>query len=285
MTCADATVPTPGSALVPRMSRAALLYLVPCSSPVLVVAAIPRAVAVVSGLAKRPRSGLALTRRTRLRSSCSEEDNSAAERIIYHLTVHNLAVSAHASSVDIVARTTAIAAVILALGSLLLTWYQWQHSGAELEAKIEAYVDKQRTGHPDEEWTFTVDVWNKGRMPATVRGVTVVRLHRRWQMTRWISWWFRLIHQGYAFGNEAYPVEGDSLREVKGEFPKEIPPTGYLRARAVMDADLFHRDIRWVRAYIQRGDMRSSCSACVRSPNRIRLPRGIRTISAGTDDD
>ena len=39
------------------------------SSPVLLVAARPRIVAVVSGLAMRPRSGLALTRRTRLRSS------------------------------------------------------------------------------------------------------------------------------------------------------------------------------------------------------------------------
>ena len=49
---------------------------VPCSSPVLLVAAIPRAGAAVSRFAKRPRSGLALTRRTRLRSSCSEEDSS-----------------------------------------------------------------------------------------------------------------------------------------------------------------------------------------------------------------
>ena len=42
--------------------------------PVLVVAASHLAVAAVSGLAKRPRSGLALTRWTRPRSSCSEED-------------------------------------------------------------------------------------------------------------------------------------------------------------------------------------------------------------------
>jgi hypothetical protein len=42
---------------------------VACFSPVLLVAAIPRAVAAVSRLAKRPRSGLALTRRTRPRSS------------------------------------------------------------------------------------------------------------------------------------------------------------------------------------------------------------------------
>src|SRR5215831_11099558 len=42
---------------------------VACACPVLLAAAIPRTVAVVSGLAQRPRSGLALTRRTRLRSS------------------------------------------------------------------------------------------------------------------------------------------------------------------------------------------------------------------------
>ena len=36
MTSADATVPRPGDALIPRISRVAHLYLVPCSSPVLV---------------------------------------------------------------------------------------------------------------------------------------------------------------------------------------------------------------------------------------------------------
>src|SRR5262249_39524114 len=42
---------------------------VACTCPVFLAAAVPRTVAVVSGLAQRPRSGLALTRRTRLRSS------------------------------------------------------------------------------------------------------------------------------------------------------------------------------------------------------------------------
>src|SRR5215831_6486030 len=58
-----------------RDGSAALLLDLPlagavaCACPVLLAAAIPRTVAVVSGLAQRPRSGLALTRRTRLRSS------------------------------------------------------------------------------------------------------------------------------------------------------------------------------------------------------------------------
>jgi hypothetical protein len=45
MTCADATVPTRGSALIPRMSHAALFYFVPCSSPRLIVAANLRVIA------------------------------------------------------------------------------------------------------------------------------------------------------------------------------------------------------------------------------------------------
>jgi hypothetical protein len=49
------------------------------ASPVLLVAAILVAVAVVSWLAKRPRAGLALTRRTRPRSSCSEGDEPSLE--------------------------------------------------------------------------------------------------------------------------------------------------------------------------------------------------------------
>lgn len=51
------------------------------SSPILLVAAIPLAVAAVSGLAKRPRSGLALTRWTRPGSLCSEEDGSPAWKV------------------------------------------------------------------------------------------------------------------------------------------------------------------------------------------------------------
>ena len=46
--------------------------------PVLLIAAIPRTVTEVSRLAKRPRSGLALIRRTRLRQSCGEEDGSSS---------------------------------------------------------------------------------------------------------------------------------------------------------------------------------------------------------------
>ena len=75
ITCANTVSGALGSACVPRISRGhAARSSYSYSSPVLLVAAIPSAVAAVSGLAKRPRSGLALTRWTRPRSSCSEED-------------------------------------------------------------------------------------------------------------------------------------------------------------------------------------------------------------------
>lgn len=123
--------------------------------------------------------------------------------------------SAPVSNVDEVARVLAIAGVVIALGSLVLTWYQWRHSGPELAARIETSVAKQRVGHQDEQWTFTIDIWNKGRMPVTVRGVTVVRLRWRWHFSWWSNWLLRLIRQDLAFGNTAHPVEGT--------FPKEIP--------------------------------------------------------------
>lgn len=52
------------------------LLCVPCISPRTPHSCPPLAVAAVSRLAKRPRSSLALTRRTRPRQSCSEEDGT-----------------------------------------------------------------------------------------------------------------------------------------------------------------------------------------------------------------
>jgi hypothetical protein len=54
--------------------------------PVLLDSCIPRAVAAVSKLAKRPRSGLALTRRTRPRQSSSEEDTASLEGSGYEVS-------------------------------------------------------------------------------------------------------------------------------------------------------------------------------------------------------
>jgi hypothetical protein len=51
---------------------------VPCFSPILLDRCHPSGRATVSKLAKRPRSGLALTRRTRPRSFCCEEDDSTS---------------------------------------------------------------------------------------------------------------------------------------------------------------------------------------------------------------
>ena len=205
--------------------------------------------------------------------------------VFYAPAMQNIALSAHASNVDIVARVIAIVGVAIALAGLVLGSYQWRHSGPELAAKIEAYVGKDRVGHQDEQWTFTIDVWNKGRMSATVRDILVVRLRRRWHFSWWLSWWLRLIRRDFAFGTTARPVEGTFPNEVKGTFPKEIPPTGYLRARTVVDADLFEPHIRWVQAVVLTGDMHYSRSASIPAPNHARLPRGLRKMLADANDD
>lgn len=199
--------------------------------------------------------------------------------------MQNIALSAHASNVDIVARVIAIVSVAIASAGLALTLYQWRHAGPELASKIEKYVGKDRVGHQDEQWTFTIDVWNKGRMPATVRDIFVVRLRWRWHFSWWLSRWLRLIHRDFAFGNSAHPVEGTFPNEVEGTFPKEIPPTSYLRARTVVDADLFGPHIRWVQAVIFTGDMRISRSATIPAPNHARLPRSLRNMLMDANDD
>ena len=114
-------------------------------------------------------------------------------------------------------------------------------------------------------------------MPVTVREVAVVRLRRRWHFSWWFNWWLRLIRQDFAFGDMAHPVEGT--------FPREIPPTGYCRAEAVMDADLFDSHIHWVQAVVWSGDLRSCLSASIRSPNREHLPRSLRKMYAEASDD
>ena len=195
--------------------------------------------------------------------------------------MQSIAVSIHESGVDIVARIVAIAGVVIASGSLLLTWHQWRHSGPDLDTGVEAYVDKERVGRRDEQWIFTVDIWNKGRMPATVRDVIVVRLRWRWHFSWWFNWWLRLIHRNSVFGNEALRVTGGAFPdEDEGTFPRQVAPTGYLRVRAVMDADLFKPSIHWVQAVIRRGDIRTSYSKSIPSPNHECLPRSVRKMLA-----
>jgi hypothetical protein len=67
-----------GTLMARRSVVRAALFGVPCSSPPSSsIAAIPRAVAAESRLAKRPRSGSALTRWTRPRQSSSDEDGTS----------------------------------------------------------------------------------------------------------------------------------------------------------------------------------------------------------------
>jgi hypothetical protein len=192
--------------------------------------------------------------------------------------MQNVALSAPSSNTDVVARVIGIIGVLIALVSLAFSWYQWHHSGPGLVAKIETRVGKDRAGERDEQWIFAIELWNNGRMPVTVRDVTLVRLRWRWHFAWWFNWWLRLIHHDTAFGTTAHPVDG--------EFPKEILPTGYLSTRAILDADLFEpRYTRWVQAVVWSGDMRISRSAAIRDPNHRRLPRDLRKMMTQTNRD
>jgi hypothetical protein len=72
-----------------------------------------------------------------------------------------------AASVDVVARITGISGLVLAVGSLILTWYLWHRSGPKM--KITAFV-RAETG------TVHIEVINSGRLTATVRQI-VLRDH------------------------------------------------------------------------------------------------------------
>jgi len=190
--------------------------------------------------------------------------------------MQNIALSAHSSSVDIVARLIAIVGVIIALTSLVFTWYQWRHSGPQLAAQLERKPEKRRVGHPEERWTFTVQVWNKGRMPATVRSITVVYLRWRWHFSVWFHWWLRLIRRDSVTGTAANQIAGEPFQPGREIFPREIAPTSYLEAKATIDASQFPSDTRWMQVVVLTGDMRSIRSPSIRPANCERMHPSIR---------
>jgi hypothetical protein len=190
--------------------------------------------------------------------------------------------AAQVSHVDILARGLAFASLAVAIASLLLTRHLWKRSGGELTATLVGHVASRYSGHPYERVIFSVDVINTGRMVAAVRGVVVIRLTTRWGHVRWLRWWYRLTRRDWAMGNEAYPVEeGDDEvrepREIESRYPREILPTGYLKVRALMDADLIEPRHRWAQAVVFRGDNRASYSRPIPMPETS-LNRRRRTV-------
>jgi hypothetical protein len=179
-----------------------------------------------------------------------------------------------ASHVDVVARGLAVAGLGVAIASLLMTWQLWKRSGGELTATLKAHVSNSFEEWPHERVIFTVDVSNTGRMTATVRSVVVLRLTTRWKHARWLRWWYRLTHRESSLGDAAYPVEqSDDLRSsrwivgAESRYPREIPPTGYLQVRALMDPDEIEPSDRWAQALVIRGDRLGSYSRRISMPH------------------
>jgi len=179
------------------------------------------------------------------------------------------------SHIDVVARGLAVAGLSVAIASLLLTWQLWKRSGGELTATLKAHVSNSFDEWPYERAVFTVDVSNTGRMTATVRGVIVLRLTARRKYIRLLGLRYWLTRREWSpTGSAAYPVElDDDLRSgrwimgVESRYPRDIPPTGYLQVRALMDPDQIDPSYRWAQALVIRGDRWSSYSRCIPMPH------------------
>ncbi len=193
-------------------------------------------------------------------------------RLFYAPAMRMLATSAHAAAVDPVARTVAIAGVVLALASFLFTWYQWRRSGASLKVVVSAHgggsVGLENRQPP--KWVVTVEVLNTGRMSAVIRDITVSQLANPWALTSWVYLLPKMFGRGLALGKNAKPLYG--------QFPQAVPPTGYIQARATLDANVMDASCRWLRATVWRGDGRTVKSPVILTPRDEHIPRALRKM-------
>src|SRR5262249_44505092 len=83
--------------------------------PVLLAAALPWPCPLSPGSRKRPRSGLALTQRTRLRSSCSEEDRPVGR---LRLTLDQPGSASHEQRTEQTLPATALAGIPSGVGEV-----------------------------------------------------------------------------------------------------------------------------------------------------------------------
>jgi hypothetical protein len=123
---------------------------------------------------------------------------------------------------------------VLAVGSLVLTWYLWHRSGPKL--KVTAFV-RAETG------TVHIDVSNSGRLTATVRQILLrdhLSIPTSGTGTTAISRWALQVE----------PASGDPL-------PREVAPSAYLEADVDVKTVLTKADgmsTVMVMAWAQRGD-------------------------------
>jgi len=127
---------------------------------------------------------------------------------------------------DVLARGLAVAGLLVAIGSAVLTWQLWRRSGPSIEVRLLG---------PDGDWWSTVgpiamiEVANSGRMATLIRAVE-----------------FCCRESDGVACQLAVPLEGN--------FPVELPATGYIRA-VPSGADEFEIEnaaVIWAAAY--RGD-------------------------------
>lgn len=139
------------------------------------------------------------------------------------------------SQVDVVARWLAVAGIIIALGSAVLTWQLWRRSGPGITVLLRFdWSEWEEEGGPvgspftqaveaegspvGSPFIQAVEVVNSGRMPAVIREVRLVFSWRVWKHDRFVK-----------------------LEPAVGGFPVAVPPTGFIRA-------VFPRDQAWPEA-------------------------------------
>lgn len=139
---------------------------------------------------------------------------------------------------DLLARVIAVAGLLVALGSIAVTWYLWQRSGPTL--RVSSFVRADRG-------TLHLEITNSGRMPAVVRRIEVrdyFRLRTTNEWTRPVSRW------------------GISLNPQRGaeqlSLPISLEPSSFVEAdvevaRVFAKSDDEASEIA-VRAWVQRGD-------------------------------
>jgi hypothetical protein len=151
---------------------------------------------------------------------------------------------------DLPARIIAAAGLVIALGSIGLTWYLWQRSGPAL--RVGAFV-RPETG------TVRIEVASTGRLTATVRRLELrdqfVLKTRGGYKTEPISRWSIAVQP-----NELHPGEPRTL-------PADLPPSAFLEGdvevQAVLDLAAGAPEVT-VAAWAERGDGKWFASKPVR---------------------
>jgi hypothetical protein len=165
--------------------------------------------------------------------------------------------------VDVLARIVAVTSLIVAVVSVVLTWYLWRRSGPEIVVLLKDNHGMEWTGMGP---IAGAEVVNSGRMPAVIREVKL-----RWTQSQ--TKLDRLL-----IGKWPGPSES-TLESPNGKWPVTIEPTGFMVAAFAGRDEAGSRWIGKVWGVAIRGDGRTYTS------RRITVPSGSHPLLPSSDTD